>query len=145
MQIVLVHFVMRFLPSLSRVSSLLTDVWSIESRACFRSIWIPVNEVKKSIWGKNHMKVIWGHDNATQIQPIQMVYVVVWCGQTKQWHKKHRAWISLPIVCPYILTSHTLEALIHPSLQQWQPHIKCYYNNYAELTKETITLCQNAI
>jgi len=64
------------------------------------------------------MVSIWGHDNATQIQPIQMVYVVVWCAQTRQWYKKHCASIPLlPISCPDILASHTLEVLIHPSLQ----------------------------
>jgi len=61
---------------------------------------------------------IWDHDNATQIQPIQMVYVVVWCAQTSQWYKKHRAWISLPIRCPDILASYTLDVLIRSSLQQ---------------------------
>jgi len=61
---------------------------------------------------------IWGHDNAAQIQPIQMVSVVVWCAQTRQSYKKHRACIPLPIGCPNILASHTLKVLIHPSLQQ---------------------------
>ena len=28
---------------------------------------------------------IWGHDNARQIQRIQIVSIVVWCTQTKQW------------------------------------------------------------
>jgi len=26
---------------------------------------------------------IWAHDNTTQIQPIEMVYVVVWCAQNQ--------------------------------------------------------------
>ena len=66
---------------------------------------------------------IWGRDNATQIQPIQMVYVVAWCAQTSSWYKKYRAWIPYPIGCPNILASYILEVMIHPSLQQWQPHI----------------------